>query len=550
MTVKKGCLILSGTALAALLLTGCASVERINRNMQHADNEYDRAQQKMTELTSPRPVVRETRRQWVNPVPVIENNRARQPLPGCDITLNQHRGLSLNGLAQRIASVCRIPVTVTPDVAMMTGGAGASRTQKIQGDIPLPGADGMVPLAAMGNAVPSPAVNVAGVLNDLYWRGSLSGLLDMVSSRLGIFWRYEAPRIFFYYLETRSFGIEFMDSKAAFSSKVVSGTTSTAGSSGGQGGNAITGDASTSHTTTMEIKSSLYSDLQDAIRTILTPGTGRMFLSAGHLTVTDAPPVLDAVGRFIADRNKELNRQVVLNVEVLSVEKRNQDQLGIDWNAVFNSGSMGLSLVSPFAGAAENALTGGLSIVDGRLAGSRGFIKALSEQARVSVVTQQSSTTTNMTPLPMQVAEQEDYVAQVTTQATANVGNATSIQPATITTGFNMTLLPYIMPDAEHLQLQFSISLSDQPSRRTFTSGKSAVELMNTRLKTVNQRVNMKSGQTIILSGFQQRRHRGGKQGTSQPWFFGLGGGQQGEEAGTRLVILITPTILRGNDAI
>ncbi|MEM7997930.1 PilN family type IVB pilus formation outer membrane protein, partial [Morganella morganii] len=64
------------------------------------------------------------------------------------------------------------------------------------------------------------------------------------------------------------------------------------------------------------------------------------------LTVTDSPLVLDTVDSFIKERNKELNRQVVLNVQVLSVEKRNKDQLGIDWKAVFNSGSIGLSLSS------------------------------------------------------------------------------------------------------------------------------------------------------------------------------------------------------------
>lgn len=532
------------SVLAMLTISGCGSLDRIDKTMAGVDSDYTRAQQQMNKLKSPQPVVREAGSQWINTTPVIENIQ-RKEVPGCSVTINRQGAVTLNDISQRISGICRIPVTVTPDALQVLAGSSGGKTEQIKGAIPAPDASGMLPLASMGGtAQASVPVSSGSTLDGLYWSGSLSGLLDSVSSRLGISWRYENGRITFFYLETRTFPIAFMDSKAEFNSKVVSGTTSTAGSAGSQAGSAVTGDANTSQTTTVAIKSSLYADLQDAIKTMLTPNSGRLFLSSGTLTVTDTPQVLDAVGEFVKGRNRELNRQVVLNVEVLSVQKTSKDQLGIDWDAVFSSGSIGLSLASAFANAGDSAMSGGISIVDGKLAGSKGFIKALSEQAKVSVVTQQSSTTTNMTPLPMQVAEQEDYVSQVTTDSTANVGTSTSITPATITTGFNMTLLPYIMPDSENLQLQFSMSLSDTPTRRTFTSGQSSVELLNTKLKNVNQRVNMKSGQTIILSGFQQANRTGDKQGVGTPWFFGLGGGQNSQEDNTMLVILITPVIL------
>lgn len=546
MKLKKLLLTCSSVLVTAALLNGCASVDRINNTMDQADLDYDRAQRHMSNLQAQKSVVKETNVQWINTTPIIETRSVSKAAPGCSITLNRQGSISLSEITQRITSVCGVPVTISPDATMALGGVSGGKTEQLTGSIPAPDATGMVPLAAMGGATKPVVTSAGNTLNGLYWSGSLSGLLDTISSRLGISWRYEQGRIFFYYLETRSFAIAFMDSKADFNSKVVSGTTSSAGNTGGSGGNSIAGDSNTSQSTTMEIKSSLYADLQAAIKTMLTPTSGRMFLSAGVMTVTDTPQVLDAIGKFIENRNKELNRQVVLNVEVLSVEKRSQDQLGIDWNAVFKSGSVGATLGSAFTGAAANAMTGGLSIVDGKLAGSKAFIKALSEQARVSVVTQQASTTTNMTPLPMQVADQEDYAAQVSTSSTANVGTSTSITPATITTGFNMTLLPYIMPDANSLQLQFSISLSDSPTRRTFTSGDSSVELLKTKLKTVNQRVNMKSGQTIVLSGFQQGSRKGSKQGVGSANFFGLGGGYNGENDNTLLVILITPTILQG----
>lgn len=529
----------------AVLLNGCTSIERINQNMKSSEATGAQAKQQMQKLTTPSSVLREASRQWVNPIPIIDRTAIKKATPPCTITINRQGSLSLHDVSERITRVCRIPVTITPDALTILSGVSSGQTQQIKGNIPPPDVNNMMPLATIGmtSSSASGTVNTGANLNGLYWNGKLAGLLDTIASRLGLSWRYEAGQIVIYALETRSFTLNFMDSQTDYQSRVVSGTSSKAGNSGGQSGNSLSGDATTSQSTSTTIKSSLYADLQGAVKSMLTPGIGRMFLSAGNLTVTDIPRVLDTVERFVAERNQTLDRQVVLNVEVLSVEKKQKDQLGLDWNAVFNNGRLGLSLSQAFGGAAGNIMTGGFSVVNGRLEGSKGFLKALAEQARVSVVTQQSNTTTNLSPVAMQVAEQEDYVAQVTTQSTANVGTATAIQPATITTGFYINLLPNIMPDGQHLLLQFAINLSEPPTRRTFTSGESSVELLNTQLKTFTQRVKMKTGQTLILSGFQQASRKGSKQGVGQPWFFGLGGGQQAEDSDRMLVVLITPVL-------
>ncbi len=115
-----------------------------------------------------------------------------------------------------------------------------------------------------------------------------------------------------------------------------------------------------------------------------------------------------------------MSRQVVLNVEILSIKKSSQEQAGIDWNAVFNDGHLGLSLGGSFGNAAENVITSGVSIVDGKLAGSKAFLKALSSQGSVSVVTQNSAVTKNLTPVPMQIANQQGFIESVTTDSTAN----------------------------------------------------------------------------------------------------------------------------------
>jgi type IVB pilus formation R64 PilN family outer membrane protein len=537
---------LTGLAAAlCLLLSGCAPLERIDKidntvsqNEKNADNHIHAIKNGA--------VVRDLTSQWINPYPLNAQAGGNGLLPPCAVAINRPGSITLAEVSAFISKRCRLPVVVTPDAQAMLAPTGGGKTEQLSGPVPAPDPNGMVPLAALGGSPvrPAPAVTGGTALRGVFWQGELGGLLDNVTTRLGLSWRYEQGRIAIFYLDTRTFPVMFMDSKASFGSKTMSGTTSSMGATGDSSGGGLSGDSNTSQATEMEIKSSLYEDVSNTIKSMLTPGSGRMNLSAGVLTVTDTPRVLEQIGRYLDDRNNELNRQVVLNVQVYSVEKRTQDQYGIDWNAVFNSGSIGLSLTNAFSGAASDALNGGVSILDGKGAGTKAFIKALSEQANVSVMTEASSMTTNLSAVPIQVALQQDYASNVTTENTANVGSSSSITKSTITTGFNMTVLPFLMPKSPKMQLQFAINMSDDPTMRTFTSEKTSVELMKTRLKTFTQRVIMQSGQTLVLSGYQSLNNTANRQGVGSFRFFGLGGGANGENNKTMLVILITPVIL------
>ncbi|BEM07465.1 PilN family type IVB pilus formation outer membrane protein [Serratia marcescens] len=535
------------TGLAAtlcLLLSGCAPLERIDKIDNQVSRDENQADKHMHALKQGS-VVRDLTSQWINPYPLNAQPGGNSLLPPCAVAINRPGSITLAEVSAFISKRCRLPVVVTPDAQAILAPTGG-KTEQISGPVPAPDPNGLVPLAALGGSSTRAAPVVSGgtALRGVFWQGELGGLLDNVTTRLGLSWRYEQGRIAIFYLDTRTFPVMFMDSKASFGSKTVSGTTSSMGATGDSSGGGLSGDSNTSQATEMEIKSSLYEDVTNTIKSMLTPGTGRMNLSAGVLTVTDTPRVLEQIGRYLEDRNKELNRQVVLNVQVYSVEKRTQDQYGIDWNAVFNSGSVGLSLTNAFTGAASDALNGGVSILDGKGAGTKAFIKALSEQANVSVMTEASSMTTNLSAVPIQVALQQDYASNVTTENTANVGSSSSITKSTITTGFNMTVLPFLMPQSPKMQLQFAINMSDDPTMRTFTSEKTSVELMKTRLKTFTQRVIMQSGQTLVLSGYQSLNNTANRQGVGSFRFFGLGGGANGENNKTMLVILITPVIL------
>lgn len=535
---------LGAVALLCLLASSCSTLERVDATEKRADAVEAQADLHKRAIDSGQ-VVRDLSTQWINPVPLSGLPGERSALPPCAVKINRPGSVTLAYVSAFITDQCRIPVVVTPDAqAAISGSDTGGTTERMSGPLPAPDATGMVPLAAIGQSGGRPAVvpQTGNALRGVTWSGSLSGLLDNVTTRLGLSWRYEYGHIAIFWLDTRNFAVNFMDSDASFVSKTVSGTSTTTGTSGGSGGN--TGDNSTSQTTTATIKSSIFKDVESTVKAMLTPGSGRQNLSAGVLTVTDTPRVLDSIGRYIDDRNRELNRQVMISVKVYSIEKRHQNQLGIDWHAVLNTGSVGLSLTSPYTGAAADALSSGVAILDGKGEGTTSFLKALDEQAKLSVVTSASALTTNLSAVPVQNAIQQDYVPNVSTTQTANVGTSTSITTATITTGFNMTALPLLFPNSPKMQLEFSISMSDDPTFTPFSSGGQNAQLAKTAPKTTTQRVIMQSGQTLVLSGYEQLSDSANRQGTGSYSFFGLGGGARGDDSRRMFIILVTPVVL------
>lgn len=541
--------------VATTLLSGCTFSE-INKMQKKAqsDAEVARIQAHQPRTQHPQPLTW-TERQWINPdpIPVVVREKS-QRAPTCHITQASSE-IQLQELAQRITALCGTPVIFTPD-ALRIGQAGVSggTTRQINGLLPLPDASGRTPLSALGSTVspeaPAPVTASVTSVTGLMWQGELTGLLDLMASRSGLYWRMDNGTIVFYLTETRSYPLAMLNTKTSSSSSVSSGTNSALGTSGGQN-NSASGESATSQVTTTGQEYDLYADIRKAVEAMLTPDRGRFWLSSSSstLTVTDTPAVQNAVARYVEEQNGIMNRQVALNVEVLSVGNSRNEDFRIDWDLVYKSIHTAGASLQNMSGDLVGGTAASVSILDtatgnaGKFAGSSLLLKALSEQGDVSVVTSQSSTVTNLTPVPIQMADQTVYVAQSATTTTTDVGATTSLTPGMITTGFNMTLLPLIQERGD-VQLQVNFTLSDPPTIRNFTSknGNSYIEMPYTKMRSLSQKANLRAGQSLILTGFDQNNTTTRKSGTFTPGNPLLGGSQSGKNERSTLVIIITPT--------
>lgn len=534
---------------AAVSINGCAmknindTIDRVNSNSESAielaenlrNNKNGSEQRKTVEFTND---------SYISFTPI----KAVRGLPlesDCDITFN--KDMELRRFAQTINKLCGVKINITSDVFSSNSSAaqGGSASQS--------GMSGIFP-AGMGESVGSSSNQ--HYISGVKWEGNLSGLLDQVTTQLGLSWRYNQAdnSISIYYLDTRTFNIYVFASQTEMQSVVQSGTTSSSGTSGGSssgssgGSSGVSGYSGSSQSTSVTMKTSITDDIEKSLKAMISPlGKISMASSTGSVTITDRPDVLDRVGVYLEAENKKITQQILLNVKVFSVSLSDKDGVGIDWNLVYKAanGNGSSGLVNNFAGLDSSAASGAIGILDGSFAGTTAVVKALSEQGRVSVVTSPSVTTLNLQPVPVQVARQTGYVASISTTNTSDVGSTTSITPGTVTSGFNMDLLPFVMPNKE-LLLQYSINISSLIKIRTVSSGEddsNRIEVPEIDNRIFSQKVRLKSGSTLILSGFDQTSDNGSKTGVGSAWNMLMGGGAKRESTRDVIVVLITPII-------
>ena len=452
---------------------------------------------------------------------------------------------SLAELAERISVRTGLPVKVTPDAldvaAAMRGGAASAGA-------PLPSGAPVPPLPGGQPSARGAPVRI------YYTNGNLRGLLDTAAARFGVSWKYTDGTIQFFHTESRTFQINTLPGDSTFNATVTSGASSSPSSGAGTGGGAAGAGgggagatsgvtANNSQNTAVASKLSVYGSIESVIKAMLS-SYGKVVISpaTGSITVVDTPDTLDRVAAYVENENKTLERQVVINVTVLAVSLNDSENYGINWNLVYNTLRQTYGLTSaPFALDGTRFSAGVLG--DSRFAGSTAIIDALSKQGKVRRQTTASVITLNNQVVPLQVAKQTSYLQQSQTTVVPQVGTTTTLIPGTVTSGFNMSILPHVLANGTVL-LQFSTDISALNTIREVQSGTSKIETPEIDTRNFLQRVAMKSNETLIISGFEQTDDNLDRQGVGSPRNVALGGGIKAASAKESIVILITPTLV------
>lgn len=462
---------------------------------------------------------------------VIKRKSEDEVLPdgfSLPVTIGDGVPLSLTKIGQRITAITRIPVNISPDLLPSSGTTAGT--------------------AASGNSLPLIAIAFSGTLSEL---------LDRVSSRMGIAWEYRDGAINFSRYVTRIYTLDMYPGKSTQNASVGKSGASATGISGGASSGSGTGSSggSFSSSSTSDFSSELdpWGTVENAMKALKSPG-GQYSISptSGMIVMTDTKDAHERANRYIRKLEKIMKRQIALKVAVISADAGNRNQAGIDWNLVWNrlsaiapnyalsfrgvpnpasltqnGGGLGLNILTPTGGQA------------GKWDGSTAVYKALNSVTNATMMTDNVWYTLNKQPVSVALADQTGFVSTSMEQNTTG-GNPVATQSISmITTGFILNMVPSTT-DGDEILLQFSLDISTPPTITAF----GAVQAPAFSSKQIGQRAKLREGETLILSGFSLRDKSFNKSGMFSPDDSLLAGGNRSTNMRSQdLVILITPIV-------
>ena len=174
--------------------------------------------------------------------------------------------------------------------------------------------------------------------------------------------------------------------------------------------------------------------------------------------------------------------------------------------------------------------------------GSQAAFQALSTLGDVSETLSQSIVTLNGQPAPLQVANQQGYLASSMSMQTANVGSSTTLTPGTVTTGFTATFLPKIVNGK--ILLYMTITNSALIGITSISSSGSSIQNTNVDSNTFQQSVSLTPGDALMLTGLQKNRGSKNSSGVGTPSNFLLGGGVNNDTAKSMIAIVVSAKVI------
>lgn len=439
---------------------------------------------------------------------------------------------------------------------------------------------------------------VSGTLSVTLRGVTVKEALDAIRDVYGYDYKIEGRRItvFAPTLQTRIFTVNYPNAQRVGRSelRVASGsgnmTPNTPGVPGvvtpGQPGGAANQRQAESSRVSTNSSTDLWSELADAIRSMLGNGQGRSVVTspqAGIIAVRAMPDELRQIESFLKAAQVAVERQVMLEAKIVEVELRDGYQSGINWAAFNNDGKANQQLIGTLgSGVANNnpllqggsavgpvtpvpsvAVGGGLfglALATGQFAAVLGFLET---QGDVQTLSSPRVATLNNQKAVLKVGSDDYFVTNVTGGAATSGGAIGNV--ATTTTLPNLTLTPFFSGVALDVTPQIddstNITLHIHPAVTTVTENIKTIDLgsgvgtyklplASSSVNETDTLVRVQDGNIVAIGGLMQvstsKTASGlpGSTGASNALGFLLGN-RANSGRKKELVVLVKPTIIR-----
>lgn len=304
------------------------------------------------------------------------------------------------------------------------------------------------------------------------------------------------------------------------------------------------------------------SRVAEARSLVIEQGTMVINRTTSTVIVTDFPKVHQAIEKYLNRIMGVLNRQVLIEAQIVEVTLNDRFQLGVDWrflpqmtNAGFGwtgnqnvSGTSGTIPGSWQFPAATTGFTAGISTL-----AFTSLLDALSQQGHVNVISKPRVSTLNNQRAIIKAATDDVYF-EITISTSTGGPPIITATPRVVTIGVVLDVTPQI--DAEgNILLDIQPSVTEELNRRTQQVGVSGTTPILTEAPVVSVRqaqtvARVKDGQTIVIAGLLRERKRNvdtGIPGLMEIPLLGyLFRNTQEVKEKSELIFLITPHIQSG----
>lgn len=532
-------------AAAAALLAGCTSLQQDVENVRSKAEQAAAAE--MARAEQPAQVVSSTDGAWLLG-DTVEVEAPQSPLLERQVTYSPSRRVTLIEIAEYVQQVTGIKVE-----AIDLQGAGQAKA---------PGAPATPGAAAQGSN--GQAANPAEKPFAISYEGNVAGLLDLATSKAGIWWKLENGRLRYYDTETRTFELPFTSrvstGNAQISASTGEGQSGGGGGAPGGGSGGAGGAGQSSSSSGLTSSGSAYSvdkwaELKEAAKVISGGAAIAGGSSTGTISVTGTPAQVRRVADWVKTLTENASQMVAITIRMYSVKLTGEDNYGWSPDLVFKGlkTQYGFSLTGP-SGAALSAGTSPMSFTASVLpsatgskaqyAGSQAAISALSKAGEVHEIMSRTVVTMNGEPAPVQVANQRSYVSSQTAPASVPTGTvppAPTLSTSTITTGFTAVFVPRVSSG----KIFMAMNITDSKLLSLDKAGEgNLLQNPNVDLNSLQNSVRLTPGDTLLLTGHQQQNGSADSSGVGSARNYMLGGGVDRTTGKQMIAIIVSAEVL------
>ncbi|MBC5852084.1 hypothetical protein [Vibrio metschnikovii] len=474
------------------------------------------------------------------------------------ILFSQPEPVSVHEILNKVTAETGIHINITQDAYQWINGdeiekddkkdaGGAEQPDKPQGGFsaPVPGSSTPWPQGESKDGTEKSIkkahdrANYAGVnlrlLEEKFsfkFRGTIEEVLDRVTQKLDVNWKWENGKVEIYKLEVKHYIFDGANASVEFQSSITTKSSNE--------------DSSSGHNTTYTTN---YKPMYDEISTTLskmmtTNGKFHINTNTGMITVTDVPSVHREVEKYIEQINVMASKRILIKTQVIDIVSDDNGDYGMDLNAIYSGSSRFNFNFNPL----DPSAIGGnfeIGLIDGTSSwnGSKALVSALNTMTKNIYENSSTVTTQNGQPVPVQIIDRKNFVEKVSSETDDKGNKSYEITTNKVMPGFSMTALPKLTSKGT-VAMQLAIDLKKLNAMNDFVAGDISATLPDETQKSFMQNVNIKNGQTLMLSGFEttindsEVKSVGGK----ESWLFG--GKKVGGKKKVMTLILVTPYIM------